>query len=70
MKRKRYGHLRYNPESRRYVLDGWELHCGDAFEVLINDEWIGTRIEMTGSNWYLIGLALDTLAGLEARSYE
>lgn len=73
MNRKRFGHLRYNPESRRYVLDGRELHCGDGFEVLINREWIGTRIEIggIGNGWYLVNLSqLATLDGLEARSYE
>ena len=30
------------------------LHCGTTMEVLINDEWVPTRIEY-GNDWYLVG---------------
>ena len=38
--------------------DLWEntgLHCGECIEVLINDEWIEDRIEMSvDGKWYLV----------------
>ncbi len=67
--RRREGRLRFSESIRRYVLDGWELHCGDAFEVLVDDTWMPTRIEMSGNQWYLVGLPAVTLDGLEARSH-
>jgi hypothetical protein len=69
MNRRHHGHLRFNSDSRRYVLDGWYLHCGDCFQVLIGDEWKNTRIEMS-KDWYLSGLATLDLDGLEARSHD
>lgn len=59
------GRLGYNYENGRYGLlvnDLWEnngFHCGETMEVLIDDKWIPTRIEMgwseTGNVWYLVG---------------
>jgi hypothetical protein len=69
MSRSRYGHLRYHGETGRYELDGWELHCGDAFQVHSGEKWIDTRIEMVGNDWYLVGLNTSTIDGLEARSH-
>lgn len=55
------GKLAYNSKNDRYgilVMDLWEddgLHCGETFEVLINNEWIEDRIEMAfGGEWYLV----------------
>lgn len=67
--------LKYNANTDRIVLDGYEFHCGDQLEVLINDTWIKTRIEAeadfsTGSyrpKWYLIGLKGIEIEGLFAR---
>ena len=53
----------YNSKNKRYgflVSDLWEkegFHCGESFEVLINGEWIPTKIEMSHpeNEWYLVG---------------
>ena len=42
------------------------LHCGTVMEVLINDEWIPTRIEY-GNDWYLVGVQKESLPGLQVR---
>ena len=42
------------------------LHCGTTMEVLINDEWIPTRIEY-GNDWYLVGVQKESLPGLQVR---
>lgn len=42
------------------------LHCGDRLEVLLNGEWISTRIEL-GKFWYLSGVRLSRLNGLIVR---
>ncbi len=42
------------------------LHCGTAMEVLIQNRWIPTRIEM-GEDWYLVGIKADVLTGLRVR---
>lgn len=42
------------------------LHCGDCFEVLTGDKWKPVRIEY-GENWYLVGIQVDALAGLQVR---
>ena len=46
------GRLKYNYDNGRYgliVSGDWEkqgFHCGDTMEVLIDGDWIKTRIEM------------------------
>ena len=63
----------YNHDSKRYELDGDDLHCGDCIEVLIFNalsekaEWIETRIEYNGEAWYLVGLAGYEIGGLFAK---
>ena len=42
------------------------LHCGTAMGILINDEWIPTRIEY-GNDWYLVGVQKESLPGLQVR---
>lgn len=42
------------------------LHCGDCFEVLINNEWKPTCIEMS-NEWYLVGIKTTNLLGLRVR---
>lgn len=42
------------------------LHCGECLDVLIDGEWVPTRIEM-GDGWFLVGIQTDQLAGLVVR---
>ena len=72
MSEKREGNLFYDKESGRYdIRFGMEsyyggLHCGECFEVKINDVWEPVRIEMD-EDWYLVGLPLKRLDGLTVR---
>ena len=72
MSEKREGNLFYDKESGRYdIRFGMEsyyggLHCGECFEVKINDVWGPVRIEMD-EDWYLVGLPLKRLDGLTVR---
>ena len=72
MSEKREGNLFYDKESGRYdIRFGMEsyyggLHCGECFEVKINDVWVPVRIEMD-EDWYLVGLPLKRLGGLTVR---
>lgn len=52
----------------RFGLDDYYggLHCGECMEVLIDDEWIPTRIEMR-EGWYLVGINTKEVAGLTVR---
>ena len=57
------GRLGYNPRNKRYgllVSDLWEkegFHCGNQMQVLLNGEWMDTRIEMDSKEqWYLTGI--------------
>lgn len=59
------GRLGYNDSNDRYgilVSDLWEnegLHCGEGVEVLVDDKWVPSRMEMAwaedGNYWYLVG---------------
>ena len=58
----REGRLGYNSYNKRYGLlssDLWidtGFHCGEYLEVLLDDEWVQTRIEMNPAReWYLVG---------------
>ena len=42
------------------------LQCGERLDILINGEWVPTRIEM-GDGWYLAGIKTDHLEGLIVR---
>ena len=72
MSEKREGNLFYDKESGRYDIrfgmesDYGGLHCGECFEVKINDVWVPVRIEMD-EDWYLVGLPLKRLDGLTVR---
>lgn len=55
------GRLGYNSENGRYgllVSDLWEhegFHCGEPLEVLVDEKWIPTRMEMSiERQWYLV----------------
>lgn len=72
---KKTGKLGYNCDNDRmgilnmdlWVDDG--LHCGETFEVFIDGEWKADRLEMSGSEWYLVYSKLkgDELEGLKVR---
>lgn len=54
------GRLGYNSTNGRYgllVSDLWEdtgFHCGERLEVMVDDKWVATRMEMsTEQKWYL-----------------
>lgn len=54
--------LGYNSSNDRYGLlssDLWidtGFHCGECLEVLIDDQWVQTRMEMNPAReWYLVG---------------
>ena len=55
------GRLGYNSANDRYGLlisDLWKhngFHCGETLEVMVNDEWVHTRMEMSSDGkWYLV----------------
>lgn len=55
----REGRLGYNCENGRYGLLSMDLwidtgfHCGECMEVLVDDQWIRTRMEMNlAREWY------------------
>jgi hypothetical protein len=68
------GRLGYNHENDRYgilMMDLWEhdgLHCGETFEINLDDKWVADRIEYDGE-WYLVysGLRGDDLEYLRVR---
>ena len=59
------GELKHNASNDRYGI--WSngqwlnsgFHCGECLEILINDIWVPTRMEMDwseqGNRWYLVG---------------
>ena len=56
------GRLGYNSSNNRYGLlasDLWidtGFHCGEGLEVLVDDKWVRTRMEMNPAReWYLVG---------------
>lgn len=59
--------LVYNRQIDRYIIkregDERELHCGSSFEVLLDEQWITTTIEMQWTNgvgkYYLTTRALS-----------
>lgn len=76
MRDKKIGWLGYNLITERFgILDRMDLwandglHCGATFEVLINDEWVADRLEMSQGKWYLVYSKLKDgeLEGLKVR---
>ena len=66
----REGRLGYNSYNKRYGLlssDLWidtGFHCGECLEVLLDDEWVQTRMEMNPAReWYLVGTPYGGLCG-------
>ena len=60
------GRLGYNSSNDRYGLlssDLWidtGFHCGECLEVLIDDQWVQTRMEMNPANGRAEGRDQDT----------
>lgn len=52
----------------RFNLDEYygELLCGTRMDVLVDEEWIPTRIEMA-DDWFLVGIDTENIAGLTVR---
>ena len=48
---------------------GYGLHCGEGLDVLIDGEWVPSRIEFahSGRRWYLVGVNAKGLTGLRVR---
>ena len=75
----REGRLGYNSYNKRYGLlssDLWidpGFHCGECLEVLVDDQWVKTRMEMNlAREWYLVGTPYcgDLLySGILTRTY-
>lgn len=70
----RQGSLFFDRQSGRYdirfdLTDYYGgLHCGECFDVFVDDKWNPTRIEMNmEQNWYLVGINTDNLNGLLVR---
>ena len=42
------------------------LHCGTTMDVLVQNRWIPTRIEMS-DDWYLVVIKTNILSGLRVR---
>ena len=71
---KKQGNLYYDEEQGRidirFGLDNFYggLHCGETMDVLINEKWFPTRIEMNvHDEWYLEGVKTKLLDGLVVR---
>ena len=69
---KREGELRKN-SCGRYECDGYELTSGSPVEVLVyddfyeRDEWMVTRVEHNGTDYYVVGKPSLNLSGVRAR---
>ena len=52
----------------RFSLDEYhgELLCGTRMDVLIDDVWMPTKIEMA-DDWFLVGIDTENIAGLTVR---
>jgi hypothetical protein len=70
--RRAEGRLTFCSDTGRYEIGRWELHCGNCFQVKLDDgRWVDTRIEMGCRQWYLIGVPnYQRLEGREARSHD
>lgn len=42
------------------------LHCNDNLQVLVDDDWIPTKLEMN-AGWHFTGIETDNLLGLTVR---
>lgn len=66
------GELRKNNRGR-YELGGEEFSCGSSIEVVLYDEyyekenWVRTRVEHNGKDYYLVGYRDIPMQGLKVR---
>ncbi|MBC2460395.1 DUF5348 domain-containing protein [Clostridium beijerinckii] len=76
MENRKIGWLGYNSNNDRMgILDNMDLwaddglHCGECFEVFLNDEWKAERLELGNGEWYLVysKLSGEQLEGLKVR---
>ena len=72
----REGRLGYNCENGRYGLLSMDLwmdtgfHCGECMEVLVDDEWVCTRMEMNPAmEWYLVEHRIAEIWNMSVREY-
>ena len=70
------GRLGYNSSNGRYGLlssDLWidtGFHCREGLEVLVDDEWVQTRMEMNLTReWYLVGIPCLLYTSPSPRDY-
>jgi len=67
--------LRFSNASGRYCIGGYELHCGDCFQLNLDGQWKYVRIEHCDLGWFLVGLPPHVIAycdcheNREARMY-
>ena len=70
------GRLGYNSSNGRYGLlasDLWidtGFHCGEGLEVLVDDEWIQTRMEMWQENGIWLGHLIVEIWNMCRRGYQ
>lgn len=57
--------LWFNPSDRRWYIHDCDLHCGNCFQVLINGQWVETRIEHSNSSTHSFGWFLVTHPTME-----
>ena len=58
--------------GQRCRIGGYELHCGDVFQIQTPDGWRDTRIEL-GGDWllmFVIPARADAWDGRPARRYD
>ena len=72
----REGRLGYNCENGRYGLLSMDLwidtgfHCGECMEVLVDDQWVKTRMEMNlAREWYLVGTRTAEIWSMYGQGY-
>ncbi len=70
------GRLGYNSANDRYgllVSDLWEhdgFHCGEVLEVMVDDKWQKTRMEMgIDRQWYLVGTPFCEMSNTSGQGY-
>jgi len=67
------GILSYNPSHELLFIAGIEflseVYCGARLDAFVGDRWFPTRIErnISGGDWYLVGLRGVKLSGLLVR---
>ena len=73
----REGRLGYNCENGRYGLLSMDLwvdtgfHCGECMEVLVDDKWVRTRMEMNPAmEWYLLEHRITAIWSMSGREYQ